>query len=98
MAETEVEYEESFETTTVRRKTIKKSIKIEEVSNPKTFHLAISATSAAHWKIPSTNNDCDPHGVHYRFAKTSIAMYSRVVVFVHIYKEVCWKSKTASAG
>jgi len=29
----EVEMEESFETTTVRRKTVKKSIKIEEVSN-----------------------------------------------------------------
>lgn len=29
----EIEVEESFETTTVRRKTVRKSIKIEEVSN-----------------------------------------------------------------
>lgn len=29
----EIEVEESFETTTVRRKTVRQSIKIEEVSN-----------------------------------------------------------------
>lgn len=59
MAETEIEIEESFETTTVRRKTIKKSIKIEEVSNQAVEKLSISKSRrrcAAVWIIPSTNN------------------------------------------
>lgn len=33
MAEVEVEMEETFETSTVRRKTVRQSFKIEEVSN-----------------------------------------------------------------
>lgn len=38
----EIEVEESFETTTVRRKTVRQSIKIEEVSNvPKMYYLEL---------------------------------------------------------
>jgi hypothetical protein len=54
----EIEVEESFETTTVRRKTVKQSFQIEEVSNLSVYKTQVHALE----KISIIK--CAPDNVH----------------------------------
>lgn len=93
----EIEVEESFETTTVRRKTVRQSIKIEEVSNvPKMYYLEpleislergkiLAMTSTSKFDAQRATDCCNIYEKTYRFVISFQQSLMRVVA--HIYKD-----------
>ena len=83
----EIEVEESYETTTVRRKTVKQSFKIEEVSNR--FEKLL-----IHKLETFPNHGDNVHqSLHYLWQNISLgdrSFQQLHTLVAHIYKEVCW--------
>lgn len=95
----EIEVEESFETTTVRRKTVRQSIKIEEVSNvPKMYYLELepleisleggkilAMTSTSKFVAKRATDCCNIYEKTYCFVISF--QQSLKCVVAHIYKD-----------
>jgi hypothetical protein len=86
----EIEMEESFETTTVRRKTVRQSLKIQEVSNFSKKKIFNTLARKHIWSL--VENEIGvlftiKHIFHWLIR--SLVFHSCRYTIAHIYKEVC---------